>query len=302
MREAQPEDAWVLEAWLERLASERGLAPNSLEAYRRDLERLKRWAGERLQRTLLRLEAADLSRHLRELHRQEFAPRSVARAVAAFRSFYGYLMDVGLKKEDPSLHLERPKKPRKLPRYLTEREVEALLAAPDPKDLRGVRDRALLELLYATGLRVSEATELTLGALRLDAGVLIALGKGNKERLVPLGDPARSWLERYLSEVRPLWVRGREERVFLSPQGRALTRQNVWHRIRHYGRKAGISRSISPHVLRHSFATHLLAHGADLRVVQLLLGHSALSTTEIYTHVHRAQLERLYREHHPRAV
>ncbi len=301
MIEARHAELLATEAWLERLATERGLVANTLAGYRRDLERLRRWANASAGVGLLELKASDLARHLRELHCQEYAPRSVARAVAAIRSFYSFSAEAGFCRQDPSTNLERPRRPGKLPRYLTEAEVERLLAAPDCAGPRGLRDRALLELLYATGLRVSEATELTLGALRLEAGFLFALGKGGKERLVPLGVAARGWLEKYLQEVRPRWVRGREERVFLGPSGRALTRQTVWNRIRRYGRQAGITKPISPHVLRHSFATHLLAHGADLRAVQMLLGHTALSTTEIYTHLHRAQLDRLYRQHHPRA-
>lgn len=295
-------DRRVIEAWLERLASEGGLAVGTLEAYRRDLERLGRWLERHGGKSLVEVTHEDLVSHLRELHRLEFAPRSVARTVSSLRSFFGYLVDAAVREDDPSRHLERPRRPRGLPRFLSEEEVENLLAAPDVATPQGLRDRALLELFYATGLRVSELVELTLGALRLESGYLVAFGKGAKERLVPIGDSASGWVSRYLAEVRPRWVRGREDRVFLGPSGRGLTRQAIWKRLRAYGRKAGLKRSLSPHILRHSFATHLLARGADLRVVQMLLGHSDLATTEIYTHVHRERLRQLYRRHHPRAT
>jgi integrase/recombinase XerD len=290
----------ALERWLDELAVERGLAANSLAAYRRDLLRLEadlRAAGVEP----LAASAAELAAHLRRLLRAGLAPRTQRRAIAALRGFYGHLLAQGERAENPAETLLPPRKLRQLPKVLSEAEVEALLAAPAVGEPLGVRDRAMLELLYATGLRVSELVGLTLAQLRLAEGFLIAFGKGSKERIVPVGEQAETWLGRYLREVRPgLLAGGRRDEVFLNHRGAPLTRQGFWKLLKGHGRRAGI-RTLTPHVLRHSFATHPLEHGADLRVVQSMLGHSEISTTQIYTHIHQQRLRSLYDRFHPRA-
>ena len=221
--------------------------------------------------------------------------------LSSLRRFYRYLRREHLIEVDPTARLAAPKLGRPLPKSLTEAEVEALLAAPDTDDVVGFRDRTMLELLYATGLRVSELVGLSAAEINLRQGVVRVLGKGAKERLVPLGEEAVSWLERYLRDVRAELLRGgTSTALFPSRRGRAMTRQTFWHAIKRYARRAAIAKTLSPHTLRHSFATHLLNHGADLRVVQMLLGHSDLSTTQIYTHVARARLKSLHAQHHPR--
>ena len=297
----------VLGRWLDELATERGLAANSLAAYRRDLLRLE----EDLRAQGVEPLAADsaaLAGHLRRLLRAGMAPRTQRRALAAMRGFYGHLLAAGERDANPAEPLLPPRKMRQLPKVLAEPEVEALLAAPDTGGPLGVRDRAMIELLYATGLRVSELVGLTLGQLRLEDGYLIAFGKGSKERVVPVGERAEEWVRRYLREVRGPLARkggrtgsqGRHEEVFLNHRGAPLTRQGLWKVLKGYGAGAGI-RGLSPHVLRHSFATHLLEHGADLRAVQTMLGHADISTTEIYTHIHQQRLRSLYDRFHPRA-
>jgi integrase/recombinase XerD len=216
------------------------------------------------------------------------------------RGFYQHLVSEGERTENPAETLLAPRLPRQLPRCLSEDEVEALLAAPGVQTDLGLRDKAMLELLYATGLRVSELVGLELGQLRLEEGFLLAWGKGRKERVVPVGESAEHWLGRYLREARPGLARGRHRTVFVNRSGGTLSRQGFWKILRGYAREVGI-REVSPHTLRHSFATHLLEHGADLRAVQMLLGHADISTTQIYTHIHQARLRRLYDEFHPRA-
>ena len=289
----------VLGRWLDELATERGLAANTLAAYRRDLMRLEEDLRAQGVEPLA-ADAAALSGHLRRLLRAGMAPRTQRRALAAMRGFYGHLLAAGERAENPAEPLLPPRKLRQLPKVLAEAEVEALLAAPDTARSLGVRDRAMIELLYATGLRVSELVGLTLGQLRLEDGYLIAFGKGSKERVVPVGGRAEEWVRRYVREVRGALGTGRHEEVFLNHRGEPLTRQGFWKVLGAYGRSAGI-RALSPHVLRHSFATHLLEHGADLRAVQTMLGHADISTTEIYTHIHQQRLRSLYDKFHPRA-
>jgi integrase/recombinase XerD len=290
-----------LDAWLEGLAVERGLSPRTVDSYRADLERLVAWlAGER-KPPLDAADAAALAEHLRWLVRRGISPRSVARALSAMRGFYGWAIERGDRADDPTEHLAPPRRFKLLPSVLGEDEIARLLAAPDPSTPAGVRDKAMLELLYATGLRVSELVGLRLDQLRLDGGFLVAFGKGAKERIVPVGENAENWLRRYLAEVRPKLARGRHDVVFVNQRGAPMTRQGFWKLLKAFGRAAGIDRELSPHVLRHSFATHLLEHGADLRVVQTLLGHVDISTTEIYTHVHRERLRGIYDRFHPRA-
>ncbi|HVF60870.1 MAG TPA: site-specific tyrosine recombinase XerD [Thermoanaerobaculia bacterium] len=298
---AAPLAAWrrELQRWLEHLAVERGLSLHTTAAYRRDLERL----GKALARRggdLLTADAEALAAHLRELRRQGLAPRSIARALSAIRAFYEQQVESGARADNPAVNLLPPKLWRPLPKVLSESEVESLLAAPDTATPRGLRDRAMLELLYATGLRVSELVGLALPQLRLDAGFLVAYGKGSKERIVPVGEQAEAWVGRYLREARPgLAGGGRTAGVFLSRLGEPMTRQGFWKALRDYARAAGV-RDVSPHVLRHSFATHLLEHGADLRAVQMMLGHADISTTQIYTHIHQQRLRSLYDRFHPR--
>ncbi len=289
---------WLLR-YLDYLTVEKGLAPNTIEAYRADLARLGQALGRR------RVEQArreDLLRLMRQMRLDGRSPRSVARWVVAVRGFFTYMVAQGQIDEDPAAHIDSPKGWKTLPKVLDSADVDALMSAPDRSLPRGLRDAAMLELLYATGLRVSELLRLRLGDIHLDAGYLRCWGKGSKERVVPLGSQADAAVQQYLADGRPELLQGRRsEFLFVNRQGGALSRQGFWKRIKHYGIQAGIGQSMSPHVLRHSFATHLLENGADLRAVQLMLGHSDISTTQIYTHVNRERLKRLYHDFHPRA-
>jgi len=288
----------LVDRYLDHLAVERGLSGNTVAAYRRDLERL----GEALEEgglSVLTATPADLSAHVRALRRQGLSPRSIARALSSARGFFAHLVVEGDRGDDPAADLEAPKLLSRLPRVLSEEQVEALLEAPDVSTGLGLRDRAMIETLYASGLRVSELVSLRLAQLRLDQGILMAFGKGSKERIVPVGESAERWLGRYFRESRPALERGRSDAVFLSRLGAAMTRQAFWQTLKRHARAAGV-RDVSPHVLRHSFATHLLEHGADLRAVQMMLGHSDISTTQIYTHIHQHRLKGLYERFHPR--
>jgi len=309
-RAPAPAPPWrrPISRWLDTLAVERGLSAHTVAAYRRDLERL---AGDLAEHggELVSADAPALSAHLRRLRKDGLAPRSVRRALSSIRSFYAHLVAAGERRDDPAVNLLPPRLLQQLPKVLSERQVEALLAAPDVGEPRGLRDRAMIEILYAGGLRVSELVGLKLGHLqgigrnrdgRREIDFLLIPGKGAKERVVPIGEQAVGWLERYLAEVRPELVRGRHEVVFVNRRGGGMTRQGFWKILKAYARPLGI-RGVSPHVLRHSFATHLLEHGADLRAVQMMLGHADISTTQIYTHIHQARLKSLYDEFHPRA-
>lgn len=296
---SQPAWRSLVDGYLDHLAVERGLAANSVTAYRRDLERLG-GALEEEGLDLLSARATDLSAQVRRMRREGLSPRSIARAISTARGFYAHLVAEGDREDDPAADLVAPKLIQRLPTVLSEAQVEALLAAPDTATELGLRDRAMIELLYATGLRVSELVSLTLPQLRLDRGFLLAYGKGSKERVVPVGESAEGWMGRYFREARPALERGRSDAVFLSRLGRAMTRQGFWTNLKRYARGAGVKK-VSPHVLRHSFATHLLEHGADLRAVQMMLGHSDISTTQIYTHIHQQRLKSLYDRFHPRA-
>jgi len=291
----------IVSAYLDHLGLERGLSPNTLTAYRQDLARLRRSLGTT--RCIEETRREDILTVVQRMRVEGRSPRSVARWVAAVRGFFGHLVAERVVGEDPTAHVDAPRIWRTLPKVLTAQEVEALLEAPSRLgDARGLRDAAILEVLYATGLRVSELARLHLGDLHLDAGYVRCWGKGSKERVVPLGGEADATLQRYLAEGRPSLLAGRRTDVlFVNERGAGLTRQGVWKLIKRYGSKAGIERSLSPHVVRHSFATHLLENGADLRAVQLLLGHADISTTQIYTHVNRERLRRLYENFHPRA-
>ncbi|TBW01523.1 site-specific tyrosine recombinase XerD [Azotobacter chroococcum] len=289
-----------IERFLEILWLEKGLSAHTRAAYRSDLELFNGWLRER------GLELIGVGRelildHLAWRVDAGYKARSTARFLSGLRGFFRYLLREGVIASDPTLQVDLPQLGRPLPKSLSEADVEALLAAPESDDPLGLRDRAMLEVLYACGLRVSELVGLRLEQLNLRQGVVRVFGKGSKERLVPLGEEAIVWLERYLAEGRSLLLGGRPSDVlFPSLRGEQMTRQTFWHRIKHHARVAGIDKSLSPHTLRHAFATHLLNHGADLRVVQMLLGHSDLSTTQIYTHIARARLQELHARHHPR--
>lgn len=290
----------LIERFLDALWMERGLSANTLSAYRADLRRLTLWL-EANRVPLASANSADLLAFLAERARLGSRPRSAARMVSTLRRFYRFLLREGVVSTDPTSRIEAPRLGRPLPKALTEAEVESLLHAPDCATPLGLRDRAMLEVLYASGVRVSELVGLSLSQVNLRQGVLRVSGKGDKTRLVPIGEAALTWLTRYSSQARPLLLDGTASDVLFPTRRRtAMTRQSFWHLIKRYARIAGILKPLSPHTLRHSFATHLLNHGADLRVVQLLLGHSDLSTTQIYTHVARARLQALHATHHPR--
>ena len=290
----------LIERFIEALWLEKGLSAHTQAAYRSDLALLNGW----LQARDVELQAVGrevLLDHLAWRMNEGYKARSTARLISGMRGFYRFLLREGIIATDPTLQVDMPQLGRPLPKSLSEADVEALLGAPDLDDPIGLRDRAMLEVLYACGLRVSELVGLTLEQVNLRQGVLRVFGKGSKERLVPMGEEAIGWVERYCREARAALLAGRPADVlFPSLRGEQMTRQTFWHRIKHHAQVAGIAKSLSPHTLRHAFATHLLNHGADLRVVQMLLGHSDLSTTQIYTHIARARLQALHAQHHPR--
>jgi len=289
-----------IETFLDMLWMERGLSENTLAAYRHDLGGLTAWLRSR-DRSLIGARREDLLDYLSARVADGAKPRTTARLLSSMRRFYRHHVREGRLQEDPSARIDTPRIGRPLPDSLSEGEVEALLSAPDVNDVLGLRDRAMLELLYACGLRVSELVNVTTEQVNLTQGVVRLVGKGNKERLVPLGEEAVAWLQRYISESRPeLAGQTSARQLFITRRGGGMTRQAFWHRLRHHAVKSGINKALSPHTLRHAFATHLLNHGADLRVVQMLLGHSDLSTTQIYTHVARERLKDLHARHHPR--
>jgi integrase/recombinase XerD len=290
----------LLESFLDSAWAERGLSENTLSSYRYDLRQLALHQQNR-GRTLLSASREDLLHFLSGQVVSGRSPRSLSRYLSGFRQFYRWLLRENRISEDPTAMIESPKLGRGLPKALSEQQVEALLEAPDTETPLGLRDRTMLELMYATGLRVSELTQLELASLNLNQGVVRVMGKGGKERLVPLGGEAMAWIDRYLQQARPDLMRGEEcSLVFVTARRAGMTRQAFWYAIRKHATAAGIGQGVSPHTLRHSFATHLLNHGADLRVVQLLLGHSDLSTTQIYTHIAREGLKQLHLKHHPR--
>jgi integrase/recombinase XerD len=290
-----------IERFTDALWMEHGLSENTLAAYRTDLAGLAAWLHQQAIGTLPEARREDLLAYLAERVVAGARPRTTARLLSSLRRFYRYLVREGRLQADPSVRIDTPRIGRPLPDSLSEREVEDLLAAPDVEDTLGLRDRAMLELLYACGLRVSELVGLASEQLNLTQGVVRLTGKGNKERLVPLGEEAVDWVQRYLDGSRPQLAGSvLAKQLFITARGKGMTRQAFWYRIRHYALKSGINKHLSPHTLRHAFATHLLNHGADLRVVQMLLGHSDLSTTQIYTHVARERLKDLHAHHHPR--
>jgi len=293
-------DSRRIDAFADTLWLEAGLAKNTLAGYRADLAQFASWLGAR-GTPLDNAAPADLHSYLHHFSKRA-KPASQRRLIASLRRFYRHLLASGEIQADPTLNIDLPPRPDRFPKTLSEAQVEALLAAPDAATPRGLRDRAMLETLYATGLRVSELIALKLFEIGLNEGVARVFGKGAKERLVPLGEVALEWLGRYLKEARPALLAGRDcDRVFVTQRGAGMTRQAFWNLIKHHALRAGIDPSrLSPHTLRHAFATHLINHGADLRVVQLLLGHADISTTQIYTHVARERLKQLHAAHHPR--
>ena len=291
----------LIEAYLGHLAVERRVSSHTVDAYRRDLSQLSE-ASAGLGRPVDALDRRALEEIVRQLMGEGRSPRSVARAVACYRGFYRFLVVSGRRRDNPADDLHAPRAWKTLPKFLSMDEVDRLLESPDTSQPRGVRDRALIELLYATGLRVSEMVSLRQQDLNLESGYLTCTGKGRKQRLVPVGDEAAAWLTRYLREARPALLKKRSSpRLFVNARGgAALTRVGFWKILKAYGKQAGVGSRLSPHVLRHSFATHLLERGADLRAIQMMLGHSDLSTTQIYTHVLEARLRAVYDKFHPR--
>ena len=294
-------DEAVLERFTDALWLNDGLARNTLESYRRDLAAFALWLRQSSGKALLEAASADLQRHLAWRVDRKARPRTTSRLVSSLKRFYQFALREGLRQDDPAVRLESPKLPRSLPKSISEAEVEALLAAPNVATAQGLRDRAMLETLYASGLRVSELVGLKTLQVGLDMGVVRVLGKGSKERLTPLGEEAVAWIERYQREARAELLHGRKsDALFVTARGGPMTRQAFWALVKRHALQAGIRQPISPHTLRHAFATHLINHGADLRVVQMLLGHADISTTQIYTHVARERLKALHRKHHPR--
>ena len=290
----------LIDRFLDALWLEKGLSDNTRNAYRSDLALFNGWLQER-GIALVNAGRELILDHLAWRLEQSYKPRSTARFLSGARGFYRYLLREKLIGVDPTLQVDMPQLGRPLPKSMSQADVEALLCAPDLSEAIGQRDRAMLEVLYACGLRVTELISLTLEQVNLRQGVLRVMGKGSKERLVPMGEEAIVWVERYMRDARHELLGGRPSDVlFPSQRGEQMTRQTFWHRIKHQAKVAGIDKSLSPHTLRHAFATHLLNNGADLRVVQMLLGHSDLSTTQIYTHVARARLQDLHARHHPR--
>ncbi len=290
----------MIELFLDSAWAERGLSENTLQGYRYDLLQLA--AHQQSRGSELRSATReDLLHFLASRVQQGRSPRSLSRYLSCFRQFYLWALREGRIQKDPSLLIERPRLGRGLPKALSEQQVEALLEAPDVETSLGLRDRTMLEIMYAAGLRVSELVGLEFSEVNINQGIVRVMGKGNKERLVPLGEEALVWIERYLADARPQLMGGAAcSKVFVTTRKAGMTRQAFWHAVKRHAKVALIDQQVSPHILRHSFATHLLNHGADLRVVQLLLGHSDLSTTQIYTHIARDSLKAMHKKHHPR--
>ena len=294
-------DAALLDEFCDALWLEDGLARNTIQSYRLDLRQFAAWLQRVTGKSIAAAHHGDIQAYLGYKFTLKARATSAARLLSSLKRFYRYLLRAGKTEIDPTLRIDTPALPRGLPKSLTEADVENLLHAPDTNSALGLRDRAMLEMLYASGLRVSELVTLKAAQVSRDMGVVRVMGKGSKERLVPLGEEALAWLARYLGEARDTLLAGRvSDDLFVTARGEAMTRQAFWYLIKRYAARAALAKAISPHTLRHAFATHLLNHGADLRVVQLLLGHSDISTTQIYTHVARERLKQLHAKHHPR--
>ncbi len=295
-------NADLLDEFCDSLWLEDGLSRNTLESYRRDLRKFSEWLEKQRHASMLQATYADIQGFLAYLvNEQKAKATSTSRTISSLKRLFRYLLRQNKVEADPTLQIATPKLPRSLPKSLTEQDVELLLEAPDTHTPLGMRDRTMLEVLYATGLRVSELVTLKVAQVSLDMGVVRVMGKGGKERLVPLGEEAMDWLRRYLEEARPSLLAAKlSDAMFVTQRGEGMTRQMFWYLIKRHARNGGLHKPLSPHTLRHAFATHLLNHGADLRVVQLLLGHADISTTQIYTHVARERLKQLHAKHHPR--
>ncbi|HXZ95540.1 MAG TPA: site-specific tyrosine recombinase XerD [Burkholderiales bacterium] len=292
----------LLDEFCDALWLEEGLSRNTLTSYRSDLLKFAQWLGKKNFKPLLETRQQDIEGYLAHLVLVAKAKaRTTSRVLSSLKRFFRFELRQGKILADPTLRIDSPKLPRGLPKSLTEDDVEALLKAPEIENPLGFRDKTMLEMLYASGLRVSELVSVKIPQVSLDMGVVRVLGKGSKERLVPLGEEALDWIRRYMEEARPDLLNGKtSDALFVTVRGHSMTRQGFWHLLRRYCARAGLAKSISPHTLRHAFATHMLNHGADLRVVQLLLGHADISTTQIYTHVARERLKQLHAKHHPR--
>lgn len=300
LQQLNPQSQEMIDAFIDHLWLEDGLSKNTLVSYRLDLEAFAEWVAKTDKKDLNQVTQADIQQYLAVRFPQS-KPRSISRMIATLRRYYRYALRESTVQLDPTLQIDSPKLPRSLPKSLNEEEVENLLSVPDLTQPIGLRDRAMLELLYACGLRVSELVGIKVTEVSLQEGVVRVTGKGSKTRLVPMGQVAVEWIARYLKEARPEILQKRlSDSLFVTQRGEAMTRQAFWYLIKRYALLAGISKPMSPHVLRHAFATHLLNHGADLRVVQMLLGHADISTTQIYTHVARERLKQLHSVHHPR--
>ncbi len=300
MKDASLKFESVLQVFLDFLSVEKGLSVNTVLSYSRDVQKLFLFFRKEGIHWL-RAGEEDLIRFIHHQSRAGLSPRSMARVISSLKSFYRFLVLDGIIKKNPAVNLSSPKTWLALPKFLTVKEVESLISQPEEETVRGIRDKAMLELLYATGLRASELVSLNIKDLNMEDGFLLCLGKGGKERLVPIGESAVVAVRKYLDEARPKLLKQSSEFLFLTQRGGAFTRQGFWKLLKGYARKAGLGLKISPHILRHSFATHLLERGADLRSVQLMLGHSQITTTQVYTHVSRKRLRRVYDKFHPRA-
>lgn len=290
-----------IEQYLEMLQLERRLSAKTVEAYAHDLQRFLQFMKQKHVTTLQAIDESFISSFLQYLSQQHLSSRSTARELSSLRGFFGYLREQKLMQHDPLQHVSTPVQSKQLPKFLSIEEVDRLLSAPEASTNLGLRDIAIFQLMYASGLRVSELADLTIDSFSQDQGVLRVIGKGNKERLVPVGQVAHKFLQQYVAEVRAQLLGSKnEDALFLSHHGRKLTRQRLWQLITFYAHKVGIEKTVSPHVLRHSFATHLLERGADLRSVQMMLGHADISTTEIYTHVSNSHLAEVHKKFHPR--
>lgn len=296
----KPIDETLIDGFIDRLWMERGLSQNTLSSYRSDLLGFSRWLEKR-HSSLIEADRSLLQSYLAERIAHSARPRSTARLLSSLRRLFRFMTREGMREDDPSALIESPKLGRSLPKSLSEADIDSLLNAPDISTSLGLRDRSMIELMYASGLRVSEIVSLRLDQMSMQRGLLRLLGKGNKERLVPMGEEALDWLQQYFDSARVELLKGRSsDAVFVTARGGPMTRQAFWYLIKRHAKNVGIAAALTPHTLRHSFATHLLNHGADLRVVQMLLGHSDLSTTQIYTHVAQERLKQLHAAHHPR--
>jgi len=295
-------DADLLDEFCDNLWLEDGLSRNTLDSYRRDLAKFAAWLEKERGASILATTHSDIQGYLaHQVSELKAKPSSTGRNISSLKRLFRYLLRQGKIPADPTLQIDTPKLPRNLPDSLSEHDVELLLDAPDVETPLGLRDRTMFEVLYATGLRVSELVTLRIAQVSMDMGVVRVMGKGSKERLVPLGEEALDWLRRYLAEGRPVLLSGKvADALFVTARAEGMTRQMFWYLIKKHAKTGGLHKPLSPHTLRHAFATHLLNHGADLRVVQMLLGHSDISTTQIYTHVARERLKKLHAEHHPR--